>query len=1347
MKPRDMSVGTGDIPSWGDAWVGMDSLIPHPIGPLASFTGTGGNDTITGTDNSDTFDLSQGGSDTVSALGGNDVFEMGAALNANDRLDGGDGSDTVQLDGDYSGLVLKGTTFTSIETLQFLAGHSYNITLNNANVAPGDSLTVDATALQAGNTLVFDGSRVHHGSFVVDLGAGDATVTLGGDNNSVNAANGGVDTIDLGNGTGGVTFGASFTAQDSVMGADPSTGVIDTVVLQGDYSAGVVFGAATMVDIPLLRLLSGFSQGHDYSYSLTTDDSTVAAGQVMSISAQLLRAPEFLHFDGSAETDGSFSIVSGSGDDTLIGGAGDDYFQPRTGDDIVDGGGGKNRVSLASGASGDTVDLNQQGHAQDTGEGMDTLSNIQDVSGGPLDDVLTGDGNANWLWGQGGNDRIAGNGGDDLIQVGTLSDTIGTDVADGGTGTNTISFDYDLATDQEVEPGTFGARFSLALQGSEQYTIRDNVTATNFVNVMGTFGDDVLTGDGNANVLYGSAGNDVLDGGGGDDTLYGDRSYLGNVDTDRLEGPTGVVKNPASLLGAPGDDILMGGAGNDILDGGDGNDTASYADATSGVTVSLAISVAQDVGGGDGKDKLVSIETLLGSSFGDKLTGGAGNDTLIGAGGDDTLNGGDGNDILFGGLPYSAGQMNMLALESDGNVPETGDSMQPSITVDGTLVAFASGAYDLTSGASYGETEIYLKDLATGAITLVSQTGGTAFSGSAHGPSFSPDGTTLVFSGSDGTHSGIFIDTLASGSPTFVAGTTGGTAPVFSPDGSSVFFLSTSALAGGDTNGVNDVYEKDLSSGTVTLVSTASDGSQGDGAATDFALSADGTKVVFISYADNLVAGDNNGASDVFVKDLSTGAVTLVSSAADDTPGNASSGFGTSFSGADPDKQATFSPDGKYVAFTSNATNLVAGATASESSIYLKNLDTGAITLVSATADGVEGDSSSFNPVFSPDGRYLLFTSESDNFMPGNLDHAAYLYMKDLQTGALTEIAPSAAAAEFSADGTELVVSGYGGQLFQDSVEVFTIGFNKLVNDGSDTLNGGAGDDVLTGGDGDDVMHGGDGNDTLDIRDGGNDRVTGDAGDDLIAAGAALTAGDRIDGGSGSDTLELKGDYSSALNLGGLTMTGVETIRLDDGYSYKLSTNDGNVAAGQSLTVDASALSATSTAKFNGAHESDGTFNLIGGAGNDILTGGNGNDLLQGGLGADRLTGGPGADTFVFTAVADSTSLGHDVIVGFDGAADRIGVPGAVSGVDAAVTSGMLRQGGHFDGDLAAAIGAGQLAAGHAVVFTADSGPLAGHTYLIIDANGVAGYQAGQDYVIELASATNLGSLSTANFG
>jgi Ca2+-binding RTX toxin-like protein len=312
------------------------------------------------------------------------------------------------------------------------------------------------------------------------------------------------------------------------------------------------------------------------------------------------------------------------------------------------------------------------------------------------------------------------------------------------------------------------------------------------------------------------------------------------------------------------------------------------------------------------------------------------------------------------------------------------------------------------------------------------------------------------------------------------------------------------------------------------------------------------------------------------------------------------------------------------------------------------------------------------------------------------------------------------------------------------------------------TVSGGAGNDLLIGGPGRDILDGGTGSDTL-YGYGGNDvlsaegtstAIDGGDGNDTISMGAYFNASDTIEGGDGNDVLALNGDYSGGVTFVSGTVEDVERITVANGFTYNLTTDDDTVAAGATLRVDASALTGSNVLKFNGSAETDGRFILTGGAGADVLVGGSGNDWLYGNGGANQFTGGGGADRiiatgsdehFIYTDVSDSTSTTHDIITGFNASGDVFDLDVTVTGINAEVTSGALRTSA-FDANLASAIGAGQLAAGHAVLFTPTVGNYAGHTILVVDANGVAGYQAGADYVFDLVTPSNLSSLATSNF-
>lgn len=212
------------------------------------------------------------------------------------------------------------------------------------------------------------------------------------------------------------------------------------------------------------------------------------------------------------------------------------------------------------------------------------------------------------------------------------------------------------------------------------------------------------------------------------------------------------------------------------------------------------------------------------------------------------------------------------------------------------------------------------------------------------------------------------------------------------------------------------------------------------------------------------------------------------------------------------------------------------------------------------------------------------------------------------------------------------------------------------------------------------------------------------------------------------DTLSLSGDFSAGFTLSALPAD-IGQIELAAGNDYVLAIDDDFVAAGQWLLVHGRAADSL---MFDGSAESDGRFSIFGSGAGDFIFGGAGNDLITGLGGADVLSGGAGADVFAYYAASDSTGANYDVIADFDPAADRIDLPGTVAGFGAAIEGGSLSE-ASFDGDLAAALAG--LGANQARWFAPDTGDLAGTIFLVVDGNGVAGYQAGQDYVFAIGGA------------
>jgi Tol biopolymer transport system component len=211
-------------------------------------------------------------------------------------------------------------------------------------------------------------------------------------------------------------------------------------------------------------------------------------------------------------------------------------------------------------------------------------------------------------------------------------------------------------------------------------------------------------------------------------------------------------------------------------------------------------------------------------------------------------------------------------------------------------------------------------------------------------------------------------------------------APSISSDGRIVAFISDATnLVAGDTNGAADVFVHDLDAGITARVSVASDGTQADDESFTLSLSPNGQFVAFGSYATNLVAGDTNGVIDVFVHDRNTGTTERVSIPSDGTQAN-----GESISPA-------ISSDGRFVAFQSDATNLVANDTNNKSDIFVRDRQAGTTRRVSVTSGGSQANGDSISPAISANGRFVAFSSEASNLVGGDTNNKADIFLHDRQ--------------------------------------------------------------------------------------------------------------------------------------------------------------------------------------------------------------------------------------------------------------------------------------------------------------------------------------------------------------
>jgi hypothetical protein len=210
---------------------------------------------------------------------------------------------------------------------------------------------------------------------------------------------------------------------------------------------------------------------------------------------------------------------------------------------------------------------------------------------------------------------------------------------------------------------------------------------------------------------------------------------------------------------------------------------------------------------------------------------------------------------------------------------------------------------------------------------------------------------------------------------------------------------------GGDTNKADDVFVYEVASGKVTMVSTASNAAQGNAASNRPSISADGQEIVFQSSATNLVPGVTGAGQQIYMKNLSTGQTTLVSSDASGNPGNKAS------------SSPSISADGRFVSFDTKATNFAQGDGSGDTDIYVKDLQSGTITQASvqtggAQATGVTGTSTAgADSTISADGRWVSFWSDVNTLVPGDTNGSncanppcTDVFVHDMQTGTTTRI-------------------------------------------------------------------------------------------------------------------------------------------------------------------------------------------------------------------------------------------------------------------------------------------------------------------------------------------------------
>ncbi|QDV40832.1 Subtilisin NAT precursor [Stieleria neptunia] len=292
-----------------------------------------------------------------------------------------------------------------------------------------------------------------------------------------------------------------------------------------------------------------------------------------------------------------------------------------------------------------------------------------------------------------------------------------------------------------------------------------------------------------------------------------------------------------------------------------------------------------------------------------------------------------------------------LALARSGSILGNADSTTSSTSNNGLYTAFVSDADNLVAGDTNSASDIFVFDRLNGTIERVS----------------------LNNSGAEGNASS--------------------TSPSISHDGRYVAFESdANNLVPADTNDTSDIFVYDRSTKTVERVSVDDSGLEGDSFSSNPSIAADGRYISFYSHADNLVSGDSNGVGDVFVYDRIDSEIERVSVSTTGAEGNARSGW------------PSLSADGRFVAYESTADNLVAGDTNGRDDIFVYDRLADEVQRVGVDNTGNEANDDSEHVSISGDGRFITFTSDASDLVPGDDNETSDIFVYDQATGLIERV-------------------------------------------------------------------------------------------------------------------------------------------------------------------------------------------------------------------------------------------------------------------------------------------------------------------------------------------------------
>lgn len=301
-----------------------------------------------------------------------------------------------------------------------------------------------------------------------------------------------------------------------------------------------------------------------------------------------------------------------------------------------------------------------------------------------------------------------------------------------------------------------------------------------------------------------------------------------------------------------------------------------------------------------------------------------------------------------------------VSVTTDGKPADGSWTAYPALSGDGRLVAFESDASNLVPGDTNNAYDVFVRDVVAGTTSRVSLSGsGEQGNGYSTRPAISADGKQLAF---------------RSGASNLVAD---------------------------DTNAKDDIFVRNLATGTVVRASLSNTGQQGNGNASSGpkGISSDGRYVTFWSYASNLVDGDTNDSMDLFLRDLVAGTTTRL---------NVATGTGEQGKGSDDYVEHPVSPlvAGRYVAFGSRMTNLVPGDTNGYEDVFVRDIVAGTTTRVSVSTDGTQtNERPGYTDVaISQDGQRVFFSSSSDDLAAGDTNDGTDVFLRDMVARTTTRV-------------------------------------------------------------------------------------------------------------------------------------------------------------------------------------------------------------------------------------------------------------------------------------------------------------------------------------------------------